>query len=193
MVPKYWCLLFLCALFGLDVLEFLNTTRRLRGSGNWEGNSNSTTDWRKPSFILMRFPEAWTVPLFTHSCLFKSSANCSWNSAGNPVFVFSLLRFFFFWENLFPGDFLSNFSGVGNLDAIKRHHVCQLIFFWLNFWKICEMLIAAPKFQVSTTLVAFAGDKSISFCLQIAVVLSVWSFANNYCIFIFAQLIFPSV
>lgn len=55
------------------------------------------------------------------------------------------------------------------------------------------MLIAAPKFQVSMTLVAFAGDKSISSCLQIAAVLSVWSFANNYCIFIFAQLIFPSV
>lgn len=41
------------------------------------------------------------------------------------------------------------------------------------------MLIAAPQFQVPT-VAAMAGDKSVSFSLQIAVLLSVWSFADDY-------------
>lgn len=56
------------------------------------------------------------------------------------------------------------------------------------------MLIAAPQFQVPMAA-AVAGDKSVSFSLQIAVVVSVWSPADDYW---FAwgfsvQLISPSV
>lgn len=55
------------------------------------------------------------------------------------------------------------------------------------------MPIAAHKFQFSMMLAVFAGGKLISFSLPMAVVLPVWHFANDYYIFIFAQLISPSV
>lgn len=130
----------------------------------------------------MTFPEVWTIPLFTRFCLFASGVQ--------SVVVKTLLKIFslcfpcwaYFLKKPFSRSFLLFFiffsPGIGNLATIKIHSLCQLIS-WLKFSKFCEVLIAAPQFQVPT-VAAMAGDKSVSFSLQIAVLLSAWSFADDY-------------
>lgn len=130
----------------------------------------------------MTFPEVWTVPLFTHFCLFTSRFQSTVVKTLLEILSSCVPCWGYFSEETFFREFSCLFFyGIGNLDPIKIHCLCQLIS-WLKFSKFCEMLIAAPQFWIPT-VAAMAGDKSVSFSLHIAVVLSVWSCADDYWVF----------
>lgn len=131
----------------------------------------------------MRTAEVWA---YTFLHLFSQQwLKCCWKSCFHVLLIEnSLLRKHFC--KISPVQFLR----ISHLDTVKRLRYASWFFFFffrLNFCKFCELLVVAHNSHVSATHAVFAGDKSISFCLQIFVMLSVQWSVNGYCTFIFCS------